>query len=439
MISGPVSTLPVCDVDGDDHHDHALLGQHPAVAQHALADVADDAVDVQVAGRHPAGRRSSAVVGERRARRRPRTRARGRAARPSAAPSLAWATRWRYSPWIGHEPLGLGDRQERLELLGLGVAGGVHVGDAGVHDLGAERAAARRSPRLTLHSLPGIAWLRAGSPCRRRRSSPLVLAARPAAPAPTSARPASRWRSRTPCPAGSRRCPRCRRATVVGDVQQAELAGQAHVLLHRQPERGDDAAVGDRGVGDLLDAVEVAGEAGGDDPPAARARGTASRSTAPTLRLARGVARAPRRWSSRPAAAGCPRSVAIAPMRARSVRRPSTGVRSSLKSPECRITPCGVWNAMAKRVRHRVGDGDELDVERADHAALAVGHRDQLGAAEQAGLLDAVAGQAERQRRAVDREATARAAGNDSAADVVLVAVGGDARPRCGRRSRAGT
>ena len=43
-----------------------------------------------------------------------------------------------------------------------------------------------------------------------------------------------------------------------------------------------------------------------------------------------------------------PGSVARAPMRARSVRRPSTGVMSSLKSPEWRITPCGVWNAVAK-------------------------------------------------------------------------------------------
>ena len=38
----------------------------------------------------------------------------------------------------------------------------------------------------------------------------------------------------------------------------------------------------------------------------------------------------------------------MAPMRARSVRRPSTGVRSSFQSPVCRITPCGVWNAVAK-------------------------------------------------------------------------------------------
>ncbi len=36
---------------------------------------------------------------------------------------------------------------------------------------------------------------------------------------------------------------------------------------------------------------------------------------------------------------------AISPSRARSVRRPSTGVRSILKSPVCRIVPWGVWYA----------------------------------------------------------------------------------------------
>ena len=43
-----------------------------------------------------------------------------------------------------------------------------------------------------------------------------------------------------------------------------------------------------------------------------------------------------------------PGSEASAPMRARSVRRPSTGWRSILKSPECRMIPCGVWKAVAK-------------------------------------------------------------------------------------------
>src|SRR4029078_10819252 len=39
------------DVDGDDDHDHTLFGEHLAVAQHALADVADDPVYVEVTGR----------------------------------------------------------------------------------------------------------------------------------------------------------------------------------------------------------------------------------------------------------------------------------------------------------------------------------------------------------------------------------------------------
>ena len=44
------------DVDGGDDHDDALLGQHPPVPQHAPAHIADDAVDVEVAGRHPPDR-----------------------------------------------------------------------------------------------------------------------------------------------------------------------------------------------------------------------------------------------------------------------------------------------------------------------------------------------------------------------------------------------
>ena len=99
---------------------------------------------------------------------------------------------------------------------------------------------------------------------------------------------------------------------------------------------------------------------------------------APRRRRARSArGRAPRRWSSRPAAGGCPRSWRSAPMRARSVRRPSTGVRSSLKSPECRITPCGRVHGDGEGVGHRVGDRDELDVERPDLAPLAVGDGDR--------------------------------------------------------------
>ena len=62
-------------------------------------------------------------------------------------------------------------------------------------------------------------------------------------------------------------------------------------------------------------------------------------------------------------------------------------------------------------VRHRVRDRDELAVDRADAAALAVGDRDQLGAVEHARFLDAVARQRERERRAVDRHRRCRGAG----------------------------
>ena len=74
-------------------------------------------------------------------------------------------------------------------------------------------------------------------------------------------------------------------------------------------------------------------------------------------------------------------------------------------------------------MRHRVRDGDELAVERADHAALAVVHGDELGATDHPRLLDAVAGQAERQRRPVDRERDV-AQQEGEAAGVVLVRVG---------------
>ncbi len=76
-------------------------------------------------------------------------------------------------------------------------------------------------------------------------------------------------------------------------------------------------------------------------------------------------------------------------------------------------------------MRHRVGDRDELDIERPDHPALAVLADDQLGAAEQPGLLDAVAGQPEGHRGTEDRERQL-AQHELQPADVIFVAVGGD-------------
>ncbi len=52
---GPGEDVAGARVDRDDDDDDALLGQELAVPQHPPAHVADDAVDVQVAGRHLAG------------------------------------------------------------------------------------------------------------------------------------------------------------------------------------------------------------------------------------------------------------------------------------------------------------------------------------------------------------------------------------------------
>ena len=177
-----------------------------------------------------------------------------------------------------------------------------------------------------------------------------------------------------------------------------------------RPSVATVAAEGDGGVGDLLDAVDVAGEAGGDDAPALvlveQVVEHLAHGASPS-----GSGRARRRWWSRPAAGGRPRSSAIAPMRARSVRRPSTGVRSSFQSPVCRIMPCGVWKAVAKPCGTEWVTGMNSQSNGPDLAALAVVDRDELGAVEQPGLLDAVAGQPQGERRAVDRERQLRGAG----------------------------
>ena len=55
IISGPVRTVPGARVDRDDDDDDALFGEVLAVVEDSAPDVADDAVNVQVAGRHLAG------------------------------------------------------------------------------------------------------------------------------------------------------------------------------------------------------------------------------------------------------------------------------------------------------------------------------------------------------------------------------------------------
>ena len=60
-----------------------------------------------------------------------------------------------------------------------------------------------------------------------------------------------------------------------------------------------------------------------------------------------------------------------------SVRRPSIGVRSSLKSPEWTIDADLGVKGQRVGARHRVGNGNELDLEGSDASALAVGDLDE--------------------------------------------------------------
>ena len=112
-------------------------------------------------------------------------------------------------------------------------------------------------------------------------------------------------------------------------------------------------------------------------------------------------------------------------MRARSVRRPSTGVRSSLKSPLCSTTPWGVCTAMAWACGTLCVTGMNSTSNGPICTPFVVGDDAQLRVAEEPGLLDAVAGESERHRRAVDRHLDL-AQQVLQGADVVLVAVGGD-------------
>ena len=49
-------------IDGDHHHDHTLLGEHPAVTDDSGADIADDPVDVDVTGWDPFAEAETVVV-----------------------------------------------------------------------------------------------------------------------------------------------------------------------------------------------------------------------------------------------------------------------------------------------------------------------------------------------------------------------------------------
>ena len=135
---------------------------------------------------------------------------------------------------------------------------------------------------LTLPSLPGMAWLDrmtvSCSPSFTNRFSP-----RANSDSADIGSPCDPVEMTQICPARSSSMSSMSISADSGMSSTPRSRPSRTFFFMLQAQGGDLAAVGDRGVGDLLDAVQVAGEAGGDDPaPAVLAR-TATRSTAPTL------------------------------------------------------------------------------------------------------------------------------------------------------------
>ena len=298
-----------------------------------------------------------------------------------------------------------------LQLVGLGVAGGVDVGHAAVHHLRAVAQEAVDHPvDVELVARDGMAG----------QDDRVVLAhLQP----PVLARGHEpEGGHRLALGAGRDDADLLRRQLVhvldvdqrgIGDAERAQVTGQAHVLPHRHAERGHDPAAGDGRVGDLLDAVDVAGEAGRDDAPAPllgeqRPQDRSHRALARGVAVLLGVG-------------GVGQEQADALRRRDGAHAGQVGA-AIVDRGEVQLEVPGVEDHALRGVDrdgegmgHRVRDGDELDVEGADVPPVAVGDHDQLGLPEEPGFLDAVAGQAQRERGAVDREREALAAGSCSA------------------------
>ena len=207
---------------------------------------------------------------------------------------------------------------------------------------------------------------------------------------------------------------------LVGDVEEPQLAGERDVLHHRPAEQCHAPAARDGGFGELLDAVHVARETGHDDAP-------------PGM----GVENPPERLADQALTAGEPWLLGVRRVREqepdahrrcdladpRQVGAPSVDRRQvELEVARVKHDPLIGVEGRRETVRHRVRDGYELDVEGPDAAALAIAHRNEFRRRRQVRLVQPVAGDPERERRAVDRHVHLRQQVGDRP-DVVLVPV----------------
>ena len=207
----------------------------------------------------------------------------------------------------------------------------------------------------------------------------------------------------------------------LGHVDVPQHPPDVHVLAHGAADERDLAVEVRGGVDDLLDAVDVRGEARDDDPPARREK---TRSRLGPTPASLGEKPGGRRSSSRRTAAGRPRCRA----------RPGADVRGrALDRGLVELVVAGdEHGAELGRRRHgaRVGDRvrhvQQLDVERAELEPLARVDVGDVGLAE-AVLVELGARHGRRQRTAEDRQVLAQLAQDPGQRpEVVLVAVGDD-------------
>ncbi|GAA3295197.1 hypothetical protein GCM10020295_21720 [Streptomyces cinereospinus] len=203
-----------------------------------------------------------------------------------------------------------------------------------------------------------------------------------------------------------------------GDPQIAEVSGDAHVADHGAADEGDPAAVLVGGVQDLLDAVDVAGEARHDDAPAG------GREDLPQnvgdVAFVRGE----------PGDLGV-RGVAeeeVDALFAQTCERVEVG-EAVVQRELVHLEVAGVHDHAGggadgdrERVRDGVVDRDELAVEGADALAVALGDLERVGA--DPVLLELRLDQGEGQLGADQRDVRLLAEQEGDAADVVLVTVG---------------
>ena len=227
-----------------------------------MTNVTNDAVDIEVTRRYPTGNGNS-IVGKR------------NDVAVGALQHIGWrnvhdaretGVRVHVAVLTVHryKALGPNDRQQHLQVIGLSVARGMHVGDTRMHDFAA------RLQETIDHSVDVV--LIARNRIRGKDDDVVFAHLQPLAVTSGHQRKRRHWltlrASRDDAQVLGPVIPDRLDVDqlVVVNVEETKFAGQPHVLAHRHTKRADDPSIRNRGVGNLLDAMNMTCEAGGDDP-----------------------------------------------------------------------------------------------------------------------------------------------------------------------------